>query len=594
MQNLKTQIFIEETKLTSYSKPACFSVRGNDQFLLTENNTLIQIIPNGDKKTFNLAKSLSLDKKEQPIVFERITATDHLFITSKLQVFRFKITATNNELIDVQRLQFQYAKTLKTASKATSFVVHNIIFVLISKFLFSYNPDDNSFKMYKLFNDCVTSLQIEGDHMYVLASQTLYKFKWREDNKIIPPKQLLKEHVTNCVQIQVFGHWVVMLNNDKSIAVFDTNECVFLHKFWLQRSSGAQLSIQQLIKVSEKQLLLANQTHGFLLSADFTSVQNVFKFDNIDYLSAAEQVHCLNKSTEAIFKTSAIRSISYTKASRYSVFYRQNSDTQINCLAAYFSHKFIKKDEFHSQIELLREILDKLALKRSLVQSQKMKEIILRFFQLVKDFTCESANSLLENDLLVDRPILRFTLRDRLPVLEFNLRTRTSLRYTQNLEPESTSTSTIDHHDDDTTVSSGSIVKTTSPKIIITSEPEEMPRYKTERERRIIQNNLRKKLKIVSNPIENRKICLIRAENRVERLNAGRQMCQLIFSKSGFSIWDKIWALFFIFDKFKMTKSYNKLYAIVLNFELSIGLSRATKLLNSDDKRAVLLRRICH
>lgn len=593
MQDPKTQIFIEETKLSSYSRPACFKTSGTDQLLLTESNTLIQILPNGDKRTFNLAKSLALEKKEQPIVLERITATDHMIMTSKLQVFRFQIGSANDEICGVQRLQFQYGKTLKSAEKATSFVVQNTVFVLIAKFLFLFNSSENSFKMYKLFNDFVTCLQRDGDYLYVLTPQSLQKFQVLEKNTIIPPKQLLKELMTNFVQIQVFDGKVALLNQDGSVSVFDTNSRLFTHRFSVQRSTGAQLLVQQLIKVTEKHLLLVSQSHGFLMTSDFTKVQNVFRLDNVDYLSAIEQVYCLNKPTEVAFKTSAIRSITYTKASRYSVFYRQNMETQIGCLAAYFSKKFLKKDEFHSQIELLRELLEKLALKRSLLQSPKMKETIVRFFQLVKDFTSQSLNNLLENDLLVDRPIVRFTLKDCLPVSQHVPPASPIFRPNRALEPESTSTSTLDHNDEETTISSRSHVKLFAPKVIIPSEPEDMSRYKTPREHRIIKNNLKKKLKVVSNPIENRKICLIRAENRVERLNAGRQMCQLVFIKPGFSVWERIWFLFFVFDKYQMLKSYKKLFVIVLNFELRIGLSRATRVLNSRSEAPALQRNIC-
>ncbi len=100
------------------------------------------------------------------------------------------------------------------------------------------------------------------------------------------------------------------------------------------------------------------------------------------------------------------------------------------------------------------------------------------------------------------------------------------------------------------------ISKATSEQAVLpTNSVAVMAQEKEEYKKRIIRNNMRKKIFVSTDPNENYQIKLIRAKNRVIRLTLGNSYIKKILINKKIEDRAKIWALFFTFDKFKMKRS---------------------------------------
>lgn len=107
-----------------------------------------------------------------------------------------------------------------------------------------------------------------------------------------------------------------------------------------------------------------------------------------------------------------------------------------------------------------------------------------------------------------------------------------------------------------------------------------------EYELRIIRNNMRKRIVISNNPVENERIKFIRAENRVVRLTYGNKYTINILLMNKVDERKKLWALFFVFDKFQMKRSRARLSRALQAAAIRQSLSNATKLLLTDKRKS--------
>jgi hypothetical protein len=412
-------------------------------------------------------------------------------------------------------------------------------------------------------------------------------------NLPIQPVQVWKESVTGVAQMAVCGGQIFLRNEDNSVGIFDLEARKVVDVVDLRRQTGESVSVTHLIPTDGDRMVLTNAHHGYLLSRDQKSIENVFKLDECDFVLGSRGVVDLNKTTENSFKTLAFRSICYNKDSRHSIFYRQAPMTQLACVSAHLSKQLFKRTEVPAPIPFLKELLDPLCLKVSVLKHPKFKDRVYRFFRLVKEFTSQTSSDS-DVDFQVDRLVLksRFAVPDAPDADAISHVTTDFLSAksdrkepTSKREADCTSTSSKDHADDSKTVSSRTSPtpsqKLESIKLINPPNSTEMGRSLTSRDLRIIANNLRRATKVVPNPFENQRILRVRAENRVVRLNKGQDLFHVILRKEGISAGEKLWFFFFVFDKFGMRKSFKRLFEAVLRRDICLSLSKAARLLNS-------------
>lgn len=113
-----------------------------------------------------------------------------------------------------------------------------------------------------------------------------------------------------------------------------------------------------------------------------------------------------------------------------------------------------------------------------------------------------------------------------------------------------------------------------------------------EYELRIIRNNMRRHIVVSNDPIENERIKFIRAANRVARLNYGNSYTKKILRMRNVDDRSKIWALFFVFDKFQMRKSQATLSKALQAVAVRQSLSKTTKLLSRNGTQSSSLKQI--
>ncbi len=100
-----------------------------------------------------------------------------------------------------------------------------------------------------------------------------------------------------------------------------------------------------------------------------------------------------------------------------------------------------------------------------------------------------------------------------------------------------------------------------------------------EYEHRIIRNNMRKRVIVSRDPVENEQIKVIRALNRVVRLTYGNTYTKKILRMGNVDERAKIWALFYVFDKFQMTKSQARLAKALQAVAVGQSMAKASRLL---------------
>lgn len=595
----KQLTYLEETNLNFYSRPVHLVIQGTEWTALTDTHTLIWVSESGEKRSHSLSKLFPLERKEKVVVFEPLPRSQFLVMTSKLRVFRLETDPKTGEPVGLVPLAFPFAKTIKSVNKVTAINKGSFVLVQMLKFIFLFSAKDGQFRIFKMFNEVLLDMQAVGEALFVLTTQALHKFQFLKGDLPIAPVLLWKEAGVEAVQMAISGAQGFLLHEDGSASVVDLETQKVADVVELRRPSGESVSVAHLIPVEGGRTVLANAQHGFLLSSDLKSVENVFRLDECDFVLGSRGVVDLNKSTENSFKTQAFRSISYTKDSRHNTFYRQNPATQLALVSAHLSRKLFKRLEVPAPIPFLKQLLDPLCLKASVLKHPKFKDRVYRFFRLVKEFTSQLGSDA-DAGFQVDCPVLRSRLSlpelpepDAISHVTVDFLSAKSDKKSSAVEREtdSTSTSSKDPQDDAKTVSSRSsplpTPKLEPVKLINPPTLTEMGRRQTPRDLRIIANNLRRPTKVVSNPFENQRILRVRAENRVVRLNRGRGLFHVILRKEGVSLSEKLWFCFFVFEKFEMRRSFRQLFRFILARDLRVSLSRAARVLNS---RAVFFR----
>ena len=560
----KQLIYLQETKLNFYSKPISFILSEQEFFVLTDVNTIIFKTNNTDKSTLSISKYVSLEKKEMCIILERLSKSEFLLITNKLKVFRFEIDFQTQTFTNIIIVGFQYGKNLK---KGNINVVHKTeghVFVQISNLIFDFVVKENQFKIFKIVNDQIIDLKFEEEFLFILTTNSLTKFVFKTSSVIHIPRQIYKHDVQDISQIEIFDEQVYLLDNNSQITIFNQQKKIISNIFTIKKSSGAKILVSKMIKTDDNNLLVYNDIFLFLFSEQRDSILNIFKISEYDFLINNNRAFSLNRKTENIFKTINIKSIKYNQLNKHDLFYKQTPEAQLSLLLAYLSKQYFKRMEMNNHLELLKDLLAPLYLRKAVLSNPKMKDYIIKFFTIVKDFATLRLMTSIDK-FIVDKPQVDFLTND-----DFNLEDQK-------------------YHTCPTAANSICSFSVLEDKLINKPKVMNYDHFNfTDREKRIIANNLKKKKPFFGNNYENYEIRFLRAQNRIVRLNSGRSMFLKIVSKTGFDFKEKLWFCFFVFDKFKMHRSFLILMKFVQEFDIRVSRSRINKSLNQDfNPRAV-------
>ena len=564
----KQLVFLEETKLNFYSKPVSFNLTDNEYFILSDANTIIYKTANSEKSTLSISKFISFDKREKSVVLERLSKSEFLLITTKMRVFKFEIDFPTQILSNLTVIAFQYGKSLKNGSVNVVFKNESHVFLQVTKLIFDFVIKENQFKLFKILNEPIVDLKFEDEFLYVLTTKHLTKFVFRSQNQIHIPRQIYKFAIEDVSQIEIFDEQIYMLNANSQITIFNQAKQTILRSFAIKKSSGTKIPISKMIKTENKTLLFYNDQFLYVFLKECNSIVNVFRINDYDFIVNKTHVFALSRKTENIFKTINVQEIKYNKLNKHDLFYKQTTEAQLSILLAYLTKQYFKRIEMNNHLELLRELLAPLFLRKSVLQNPKLKDFIVKFFTIVKDFATIRLRTSIDK-FLVDKPVIDcWPCGDTSPE---NGKNQVGFNETETCATTADSTCSFSVCEDRL------IVKSTTMKF-------ESLNF-NDREKRIIANNLKKRVGFNQNNLENEEIEFIRAQNRIIRLNAGRKMLLTIISKTGFDLKEKIWFCFFVFDKFKMRRSILILLKIVMQFDISVSLSKISKSLNQIKKR---------
>lgn len=555
---IKTLLFLEETKLNFYSKPLSIQVHGKDSYVLTEGNKLICKLQNSPKQIIQLSEFITFENKEFGHALKRITKSEFLFVTSKFRFFRFEIDQSTQNLKNITEIVFNYAKNFKSNFAINFFDFDEKIYIHISRLIFTFSIKENTFKIFKIFNDIVIELRFESDYFFVLTSTFISKFAHKKDNKSILPQLIFKHEIKNIINFEIFESTILMLDFASKIHIFNQDSKQLESILEINYSSRQSFEITNFMKSEGNFLICYNKNYLVELTKDYKKVQNVFKISQYDFILNGNQVRTFDRKTENMFKVIALKQVKYTNINKAELFYKQEIDTQFYILLSYFSRKYFKRMEINNHIELLKELLEPLCLKKSLLKNPKMKECMVKFFTIVNDFATikirSSIDKFIVNKLVVSLKKVE-SLFDKKDEIFCDLKTFQS----------STAASSRNSFDD------------ISHKIIMKSNWKERMDQFNEKEKRIICNNMKRQVLVSEDENENVEINFLRAQNRVVRIQSARHMFMVVLKNKKSSGLDKIMFCFFVFDKFKMKKSLLELFKRVLRLDIQISLCNGNK-----------------
>lgn len=398
----KQIVFVDDICSDLSSKPTSIEYFPNGYAVVTEANNLIIKVADSDKVVFFLPKSIPFLNNEVVTIFHQTTSNQYLVSTNMLRFFLIDVNLVSQTLTSQKELLFKFGKSLKHPVDSQTLKIDQFIVFSSRKFIFTYNIDSQEFKILKLLNSDVFEMHFNDGKLFVLGESDFFEFECSVSNGFLNLSQINKIKNTNFSNFVLLEKKITFLTKNDHIVLYNISESRFENQINASTISTNNMKFVYVASVKSSILVAVHSDFLVVFNKDQTSVENVIGISNFDYIVCGNKMLNMNRKTDKKMRVGHVCFEDYTQETRRMQFEKKTQQLQFCILKSYLLKKFFKKTNFSNQIELLRELLLPICLKKTFLKNPKLKSMVVDFFGTVKAFSREIAGRFFVNRVILE------------------------------------------------------------------------------------------------------------------------------------------------------------------------------------------------
>ena len=382
-----TIVFVDDACQDFNARPVFNDFDKNCFLVVTEANELLHNKNHAKTSLVQLSPQIPFLPTETASMVKQISNHRFLLATNLFRFFTFELSLESETIQNARPLNFRYSKTLKPFTPSQIAKHHNFLFFFSGKFIFSFNENNDEFKILKLLNNDVIAFEVYNNSIFVLTRKEFFQFSCEINQATVTLTPVIRQPAPECTCFGLLDHFVVLLNLNQELIVFDLRDCKITKQLKTNCPFQNELKFEFIASINHQQLIAINRSHVFVFNNDFSRVEYIFDHKKYTHLSVENQLLSFNHQKNVKWNIGKLTTETYTKCSKRTQFEHKTLSIQISLLKNYLVKKAFKKGCFSNQIELLRDLLVPMNLKRNLLKDSKMKQMVLEFFEIINAFS---------------------------------------------------------------------------------------------------------------------------------------------------------------------------------------------------------------
>jgi len=298
-------------------------------------------------------------------------------------------------VIQERQIQFRYGKSMRSLGGVAWSRWRDALIFTVGKFAFIWRLEDTEFKILKLFSAEVAQLRVSASHLLVLTRKEFAVFSLKNDSGVIGLEPLAKEVGLgeSTLTFDVLGEQLVFLTTSSEVILreVDRESLKVTARFKLTSQIRGDTELNFLGVFAGNILAVGNKSAVFVLSADLKSVKNCLRLASNTLLVAPSATTYFPERTKdrVGLRLCVLGCETYAKETKRSKFESKPLPQQLCLFRAYLTKKIFERKSCTNPVELLREIMGPIILKKALLKDPGMKQVILDFFETLKLFSVD-------------------------------------------------------------------------------------------------------------------------------------------------------------------------------------------------------------
>lgn len=373
----------------------------SEMIVVSEANELVVFKNKKEVLSLKLTEKARLGAKERVVLAIRTAENQLLVGTASHQFHLLNVTKDAQNVVNViaEQLNFKYGKTLKSlCNKKAQKWQKNVIFAS-GRFLFSLSLKSKEFKILKLLNSDVLRFVVSENKLLVLTKRELSEFAFNQLSDVceVTKKEELTAELESFVTFELWNDKLVLLNSKSEVTV-RTNQPTFplLSKFKITSAFHGDAELSFISPFENGAIAVGNRNIVYQLQNNMTQVKTAFsieKYSNLllpsGLLTFGSNVSTSSSKSKQTARFGVLSSEGYTKASKRRQFESKPIPLQLQILKVYLLKKAFERNCFPNQIELFRQLMQRIVLKKEILKDTGMKQMVVEFFESLRLFTVE-------------------------------------------------------------------------------------------------------------------------------------------------------------------------------------------------------------
>lgn len=389
----KSIVFVDDCS-DFCSKPT-FAVSDSNATLILNDASELQIIRKSvPNKHIRLASAIQLSPAET-VVAARLVRGDRLLVTTSFFNFHLVLMDGNDEPLSAQSLPFKYGRNMKASPQLSLQIVQNHVVFGAGRFIFALNLESFEFKILKLFSSDVSRFRVSSTHLFVLTRRDFQVFALEVQG--------------NTLNVSAQGRAVIEPETYTHFELWRGGVVFLSTKFELvfRSLAGADLPVTSKLKLTsmfsgdteltfltsfgDQTLVVGSKATTYTLSQDLTKIKSGFSNNRYGALLTPSGLVPLSSARSPVpnLRLGNLVHEAYTKENKRQKFDSKAIPQQLAILKIYLIKKALEQKSFANPVQLLRELMQKIVLKKTVVKDPGMKSMVIEFFESLKCFTIE-------------------------------------------------------------------------------------------------------------------------------------------------------------------------------------------------------------